>query len=159
MGGREVLSWPGAFSAEECEMLAGRVSWPEQRRAGYQGLTEDPALAAWLGELCSVRMIGAPSLRWLADVTLTDGARLPWHRDAPRGATHKLCVHLDNAAGTEFSDTDAAVLGLGLGPFDVVLEAGGRGTIVLFDIQLVHRAAACDAPRRRILGLRAIVGP
>lgn len=161
VGGREVLVWSSAFSPEECALLAERVPWPPANPRGHQGFVEASVFARELGYLCAGRMPGAPALDWLEDLTVTVDQRIGWHVDPARGATRKLRLYLDDAgpnAGTSFvpGDLGGAALAASRGMARTV--GGAQGSIVLFDIALVHRAADERARgRRRVLGLRARV--
>lgn len=130
--GERVLVWPKAFTAEECAGLAARFTWDKH------GVRDLPPLAHELGLMCGQRMRGCFPLQWGDEVTFSV-AQVPWHLDQALGSTHKLCLYLDDAPGTEFRDGTVA---------------GGRGAIVLFDIRLEHRASPFEGTRR-ILGLRA----
>lgn len=112
-------------------------------------MLEQSVLAQELGLLCAARMVGAPALRWGSQLTLAAGQRIGWHVDPALGATHKLCLYLDDAgprAGLVFRDARLNV-------------EGAQGTIVLFDISLEHRAddGGDRSLQRRVVGLRATV--
>lgn len=144
-GGLDIVSWPAAFSSDECEEISTRMPWPKKRVV--HGILTNAQAAAWLGGQCSEKMVGGPTLRWLDILTLTDRFALGLHVDKPMGATMRACVYLDEVpnGGTVFVRDG-----------ETVTPASPRGTIVLFDIRLPHRPDAYDRDlRRRVVCLRA----
>lgn len=138
-----VLVWPAALTPAECGELAQGIDWKNH------GIIEMPQKAAEAGAFIRARMEGAPPLAWTSEITVSV-SRVPWHLDAPRGATHKVCIYLSpGGAGTEFRERVD-------GP--ITAPPAPQGTICLFNILLEHRAAPLGPPLRRVLGLRARAG-
>ncbi len=134
----KILAWPDAFSAEECELVAGRFEWRKH------GVVRSASIAGEIGLLARERMPGAPELAWTEEITISI-LNTPWHLDEPRGATHKLCLYLDpGGVGTVFRTEH-----------HFFCPPGTQGTLVLFDIRLEHRTGDAPRARRRVLGLRA----
>jgi len=134
---RKILIWPEAFSSEECELLTRRFDWTKH------GVKELPELAAEITAMLEPRTPRCPKMIWTPFVTLSM-QQVGWHLDSAHGgATHKLCLYLDDSnVGTEFQHP----FGLWEGPW--------CGSICLFDIGLEHRTAGA-VRHRRVLGLRA----
>lgn len=144
-----VLVWDRALGVDSLRALDSFVPWQDGQTivtdaARALALAERFRLALRLNDYVVPFTVGP-------EVTITDTTEpTKWHRDAPRGATHKLLVYWNDVAGTLFRVTDPE-------PHELLVP-GVSGTIVLFDIRLEHRSAPTRGRRKRAVGLRVRFG-
>lgn len=132
-----------ALAPEACALLASMVPWVPLG----SHVRRMPDLVKKIVTAIHGSFIGVPGqLSFHPEVT-TSWCVHGWHRDAPHGATHKVCLYLDEG------ETGAGVV------FRGPIETAGAGdetlaplgSIVLFPIGMEHRSGE----RRKVLGLRA----
>lgn len=125
-----------ALGPELCEALRERVGFVPLA----SHVRRRPDLVQGLVNAVGPFLIGVPGrLAFLPEVTASWCVH-DWHRDQPMGATHKVCIYVDEGVrGVVFRGDEAT--------------DAPMGSVVIFPIDLEHRSGE----RRMVLGLRAVL--
>lgn len=130
-----------ALAPEACALLASMVPWVPMGSF----VRRQPDLVKKIVTAIHGSFIGVPGQLSFHDEVTTSWCLHDWHRDAPHGATHKVCLYLDegvDGTGVVFHTFDPSLHDITIAPL---------GSIVLFPIGLEHKSSE----RRKVLGLRA----
>lgn len=127
-----------ALAPELCALLAAKVGFIPYA----SHVRTRPELVQGLVNAIGPFLIGVPGrLAFLPEVT-SSWHHHDWHRDSPKGATHKVCIYLDPGdAGT----------GVVFRPDEVTIAPAG--SVIIFPIGYEHRSSE----RRMVLGMRAVL--